>query len=193
MYSGRLDIFIFQFNATGTVLQSKHIGSNATQIPRNIIPKEEGITIVGVYAGPWSIGGFSFDGNVQQNFSFLLELEKSLEFDRGYQLSSDRGNVFLEDATGMEGKKYILYGSFDNSLSIIGQELKSKGNFDLFIVQTLDNTTSIEESNEEYSLSIFPNPTSKEIILKNETQTIPQVMVFSSDGKQIGHYYRVKK
>ena len=132
---GNSDLFILQYDAFGNVLQAKQFGSNLTQIPVALEVEGSTIHLIGWHQGDWSAGSVDFNGDNNRFFSFYLGLDQALESHSGLTVPSISGSVFANNLWTDDAGRTLIYGTFDEDISISNNSIQSNGLNDLFLIE----------------------------------------------------------
>lgn len=185
--AGGNDIFISKLDASGAYVWAKQMGSTAEDRGNDIIVDiNNNIYTTGYFNGTADFNPGTATSNLTSAGStdiFISKLDATGNFVSGQKVggsSFDYGNAIAVDASGniITSGYFKLTGDFDPGSATFN--LTSAGNNDVFICKSQINSSVSSTSYDEYSVSIYPNPSANNLWIKGKD--IVSVSVYDCVG-----------
>lgn len=192
------DVFIIKITSAGVFSWAKNIGGSVADYGKSVTFDGSG----NVYTSGYFMSTVDFDpGSGTSNLTskgaadaFLLKLSSSGNFTFARQFggtATDQGLSLILNSSNNIYMTGLFSSTVDFDPGSATVNLTAGGNYDTFILK-LDMATGIDEINNNFNYSIFPNPSNGKFNIETENSFINTIEIFDIVGKKIYSKLNIK-
>jgi hypothetical protein len=184
--AGQDDIYLAKYKADGNVLWAKSVGETGYDWANSVV--------VDISGNPYITGGFNSSTitfgsytltNTGNTDMFLAKYNTTGNVLWANNAEGTGLEIAYSDAVDNSGNIYVT-GVFYPTIAFGSYTLTNTGNTDIFLAKLKGDNTGINELNNSFNISIFPNPANSKITFEiSEVPYQGKLSIISICGKEL--------
>jgi hypothetical protein len=186
------DVYAARFSGQGEVLWAAHgSGEAADDVASLSVDENNNLFIAGHYLMDITFGSITFPYTLCCGSPeiYVVQYSQTGESLWGGRISGERANL-TSSHISVHGRMFVA-GIFYDTLNIGGITIEANADYsNYFSCISWPTFTFTEENTDEFSIELFPNPASDQLIIRfAETETDYWVQLFDIKGSIIGQWF----
>lgn len=187
--NGDPDIFLARYEADGTPLWARAVGSEQADQPAALLYRNGQAVIGGFHFKEMTWDGLSADPGEGVG-AFVASFDAA--DGRGqwlYGISSD-GLAFVDALAENPSGGLLALGSFTGTIEVDGQQFRAPGHYDMLLSSITEQATGHSRIYPDNELRIFPNPANEVLYIQAEKVSMAGLYIYDSTGRLVQSYHR---